>query len=140
MMQRAILRRAFPVFLLTSTGIVTRVHADVLYSNLQGNYLSQQVGSYTLSVPNNITATTTSGFGTYYNTGYDQISLTSFSFYGGTGELAGTPPGSYGDGLTVYFFDASGNFDGPAEYSINAVGSSDSGQGNGLHTYSYNGS
>ena len=97
-----VLQRACPVFLLTAAGLVTDLHADVLYSNLQGNYLSQQVASYTYTKPNT-DYYGTDGFGTYYNTGYDQITLTGFSFFGGSGEFANSSNGSLGDAISVSF-------------------------------------
>jgi hypothetical protein len=138
-MKSNVLRRVYPVFLLTATGLVADLHADVLYSNLQGNYLSQQVGSYTYTKPNT-DGYGTDGFGTYYNTGYDQITLTGFSFYGGSGEFANSSNGSLGDAIFVSFYYANGN-NTDESYNIgatppDAASGGDPGQGIGLHNYS----
>ena len=135
-MQRPILRRACPVFLLTATGIATALKADVLYSNLQGNVTGSQTTSYTVSNQGSGPA----GFGQYYNTGYDSITLDSFSFYGGLSPTASmTRPLSAGASLAIYFYDAAGTFvDEQIDGNTFTTGGSEGnvGPGVGLKTFS----
>ena len=101
---------AFPLFALAVAGNAAAARADVLYSNLQGSVTGTQTGSYTVSN----TGAGPNVLGQYYNTGYDSITLSSLSFYGGisptgnSNRSAGALSG--GAGLDIHFFDAAGTF------------------------------
>ena len=109
-MRRSGPHSAFPALVLSVAGMSGTASADVLYSNLQGNVVGTQTGSYTVS---NV-GSGPQVLGQYYNTGYDSITLSSLSFYGGispTGNAnASAGALSGGAGLEIYFFDAAGTF------------------------------